>query len=64
MIRSVLRAKSAGFSGNMKGDGTLLGAVLVMGSREQGIIYQYQAKEFGDHAPFPDIIAAINKIVV
>ena len=64
VIQSVLRARSAGFSGNMKGDGTLLGATLVVGAQEQGILFQYQAREFGDHAPLPDIAAAINNIVV
>jgi hypothetical protein len=58
----MLRAKSGGFSGNLEGDGTLLGASLVLGPGEQGILYQFQATEFGDHAPLQDIAAAIDSI--
>ena len=29
----------------IEGDGTLLGATLVLGSGEQGIVFQYQATE-------------------
>ena len=62
VIQSFLRARSDGFSGNFKGDGTQLGASLVLGPQEQGIIFQYQAKEFGDHAPLSDIARAIDSI--
>ena len=33
-----------------------------MGTLQQGILFQYQAREFGDHAPLHDMEAAINKI--
>ena len=62
VIESALRARSGGFSGNMEGDGTLLGGTVVMGTPQQGILFQYQAKEFGDHAPFEDIETAVSKI--
>ena len=62
VIQSYLRARSAGFSGNIKGDGTLLGGMLVVGPSDQGIVYQYQASEFGDHAPLSDIVTAIDKL--
>ena len=63
MIQSFLRARSGGFSGNIEGDGTLLGATLVVGSDEQGIVFQYQAMEFGDHASLHDIATAVENIV-
>ena len=62
MIQSGLRARSGGFSGNMEGDGTLLGASLVLGPGDQGIVFQYQASEFGDHAPLQNITAAVDSI--
>ena len=62
MIESFLRARSGGFSGNTEGDGTLLGGTLVMGTLQEGILFQYQAREFGDHAPLDDIEAAVGKI--
>ena len=58
----MLRARSGGFSGNLEGDGTLLGATLVLGPGEQGILYQYQATEFGDHAPLENITASVDRI--
>ena len=64
MVLSLLRARSGGFSGNMEGDGTLLGGTLVVGPRDQGILFQYQAKEFGDHAPLHDIATAVDNIAV
>ena len=62
VIQSFLRARSGGFSGNIEGDGTLLGATLVMGPGEQGILFQYQAIEFGDHASIDDISTVIENI--
>ena len=59
MILSGLRARSGG---NMEGDGTLLGASLVLGPGDQGIVFQYQASEFGDHAPLQNITAAVDSI--
>ena len=62
VIQSALRARSGGFSGNMEGDGTLLGATLVLGPKNQGVLFQYQASEFGDHAPLKNISNAVDKI--
>ena len=62
VVQSFLRARSGGFSGNVEGDGTLLGATLVLGSGDQGILFQYQAKEFGDHASLHNISTAVDAI--
>ena len=62
VVQSFLRARSGGFSGNVEGDGTLLGATLVLGSGDQGILFQYQAREFGDHAPLHNISTAVDAI--
>lgn len=51
-----------GYSGNFKGDGSLLGGVFVLGRGTQGILYEYREKEFGDHANISEILSAAKKI--
>ena len=46
----------------MKGDGTLLGSTLVVGPGDQGILFEYHSKEFGDHAELAEILEAVRKI--
>lgn len=36
--------------------------VYVIGPGEQGILFQYHEKEFGDHADLKDIMAAVESI--
>lgn len=57
------RAYRRGIHGNMKGDGTLLGSTLVVGRSDQGILYEYHSKEFGDNAAdIEKILEAAKKI--
>lgn len=62
VIRSFLNASLEGIRGNTKGDGTLLGSSLVVGPEDQGILYQYRSKEFGDRADVEDILKAVETI--
>ena len=62
VLKSAWRARSLGFTGNMEGDGTLLGSTLVVGPRDQGILFEYHSKEFGDHAEVADVLEAVKKI--
>lgn len=55
-------AYSSGVEGNIKGDGTILGSTLVVGPGDQGILYEYRAREFGDMADVQDVLKAIKKI--
>lgn len=55
-------AQSAGVTGNMKGDGTLLGSTLVVGPGEQGIIFQHRSREFQDRVNPQDILKAVGEI--
>ena len=51
------------FHGNLKGDGLLLGATLVIGEGEKpDIIYQHLSKEFGDNADPQTVLEAAKKI--
>lgn len=40
----------------------LFEGVYVIGPGEQGILFQYHEKEFGDHADLKDIMAAVENI--
>lgn len=53
-------ASSAGVSGNMKGDGTLLGSTLVVGAGDQGILFQHRSREFQDRVDPQDVLNAVR----
>ena len=36
--------------------------VFVIGPGEQGVLFQHQEKEFGDHADLKDVMAAVNNM--
>ena len=55
-------AHSSGISGNMKGDGSLLGSTLVVGSQDQGILYEHRSRVFGDRADPQQVLDAVKKI--
>jgi len=59
--KNIFRARGKGVEGNMKGEGRLLGGVFVIGPASSGILFEYQEKEFGDHANLTDIIAAVDQ---
>ena len=56
------RALNEQYQGNLKGEGRLLGGVLVIGPGETGVVYDYREKEFGDHAPVEEVVAAVKKM--
>ena len=56
------RAQNAGFHGNMDGEGRLMGGLFVVGSADQGVLFEYREKAWGDHADLKDVRAAIEKI--
>lgn len=60
--RSGWNAYSAGVKGNLKGDGTLLGSTLVIGPGDQGILFEYRSKDFGDKADVQEVLKAVKKI--
>eukprot|EP00795_Rhopilema_esculentum_P005329 gene5329-499_t len=60
--KSILRAKGKNISGNFAGEGRILGGLFVVSERK-GIVFQYDEKEFGDHADVKDVLAAAKKLV-
>lgn len=52
-------AKKAGVTNhNLNGEGLIMGGLLVMKPGDKGVQYQFQERNFGDHAPIEDVIAA------
>jgi len=52
-------AKKAGVTKhNLNGEGLIMGGLLVMKPGNKGVQYQFQERNFGDHAPIEDVIAA------
>jgi len=56
------RNKNAGFKGNLKGEGYILGGVLVMGKGDQGVIKDFREEVWGDHAPVEEVLKACKEI--
>ncbi|XP_066235514.1 large ribosomal subunit protein uL13m isoform X1 [Saccopteryx leptura] len=57
-----LRAWNGGFSGNLEGEGFILGGVFVVGPGEQGILLEHREKEFGDKVNPASVLEAAKKI--
>jgi len=60
--KNIFRAKQIGIEGNMKGEGRLLGGLLVIGPGDQGVIFEHREQVWGDHANLDDVLAACEKI--
>ncbi|XP_006163798.1 peroxiredoxin-like 2A isoform X2 [Tupaia chinensis] len=56
------RARSGGFSGNLEGEGFILGGVFVVGSGKQGVLLEHREKEFGDKVNLLAVLEAARKI--
>ncbi|XP_076980853.1 peroxiredoxin-like 2A isoform X1 [Tamandua tetradactyla] len=56
------RARNGGFSGNLEGEGFILGGVFVLGSGKQGILLEHREKEFGDKVNPVSVLEAARKI--
>ena len=57
-----LRARNSGYHGNMDGEGRLMGGLFVIGAGDQGVLFEYREKEWGDHADLKDVVEAVEKI--
>ena len=43
---------------NQNGEGLIKGGLFVMKPGSKGVQYQYQERQFGDHAPVDDVLNA------
>lgn len=60
--RNFFRAWDRGISGNLEGEGFILGGVFVVGSGRQGILLEHREKEFGDKVNVDSVLEAARKI--
>ncbi|KAK8401824.1 hypothetical protein O3P69_001137 [Scylla paramamosain] len=60
--QNLRRATSKGVEGNLKGDGSLLGSVFLLGPGSQGILYEHREREFGDHHNSTELLEALSKL--
>lgn len=56
------QAYQSGTAGNMKGDGTLLGGVFVIGPGNAGIVFEHREKYWGDYVEISDVLQAVKNI--
>jgi len=57
--KNVKSAQKAGVENyNIKGEGLIKGGLFVMKPGSKGVQYQYQERQFGDHAPVDDVLNA------
>jgi hypothetical protein len=59
MWRRIRKAKDAGVEGNLKGEGKILGGILLMGKGESGPKWIRTEKSFGNHATNEEILKSI-----
>jgi len=58
----IYAVKQKGIEQNFNGDGSLLGGVYVIGSGDQGILYEHREMDFGDHANMTEVMNAVKNI--
>eukprot|EP00903_Cladosiphon_okamuranus_P007674 g7439.t3 len=60
VIKNAKRASAKGVKGNLKGEGRLLGGLLVVGG--DGVAFEHREAVFGDHSSMDDIMAAVDSV--
>lgn len=62
VLKNFQRAWKNGFTGNLDGEGFILGGVFVIGSEKQGILLEHREMEAGDKVNVTAILEAAGKI--
>ncbi|XP_015685806.1 peroxiredoxin-like 2A, partial [Protobothrops mucrosquamatus] len=60
--RNFWRAWRSGYTGNLDGEGVILGGVFVIGPGRQGLLLEHREKEFGDKVSRDAVLDAVKKI--
>ncbi|KAM7170721.1 peroxiredoxin-like 2A isoform 3-T3 [Macrochelys suwanniensis] len=60
--QNFLRAWKNGYSGNLEGEGFILGGVYVIGAGKQGVLLEHREREFGDKVNLQSVLEAAEKI--
>merc|ERR1712070_325410 len=61
IISKILKATSAGFAGNLDGDGWTMGGLLLVS--KQGVAYEYHETDFGERADPEDVVQAVKRLM-
>ncbi|TPX36139.1 hypothetical protein SmJEL517_g01535 [Synchytrium microbalum] len=56
---NIKRAQDAGYTGNLVGEGTILGGLII--ASKDGVEYEYPEMSWGDHAPIDAVLKALEK---
>jgi len=57
---NIIRASVGGFKGDMKGEGKLMGGLVVVGPGDQGVLFTFREEVVGDHANPEDVMTAVR----
>lgn len=60
--KDIKRCEANGVKGDLKGEGMKLGGVWVIGSSNQGVLFQHNEKEWGDIVLNDAVLDAVEKI--
>ncbi|KAG9133521.1 hypothetical protein Leryth_019446 [Lithospermum erythrorhizon] len=61
-IANFKRAKATGVQQNFNGEGEIKGGLFILGKGKTGIAYQFIERNFGDWAPFSEVIEICNQL--
>ncbi|KAL5723362.1 hypothetical protein ACHQM5_006771 [Ranunculus cassubicifolius] len=61
-IANYKRAKAMGLEQNFRGEGEIKGGLFIVGSGKRGIAYQFIERNFGDWAPFAEVIEICSRL--
>jgi len=59
---NLIRSYRRGTQGNLDGDGTILGAVYVIGPGDKGVVYEHREGTFGDNVDVDLVLEAARKL--
>ncbi|ORZ34769.1 hypothetical protein BCR44DRAFT_132011 [Catenaria anguillulae PL171] len=62
VLSRMSKAKKSGLDFNTKGDGTILGGLVLMAPGDGGVVYEYAEREFGDHAPLEVVLEKCKEL--
>jgi len=59
---NIIRSRRLGTEGNLKGDGSILGAVYVIGPGDKGVVYEHREGTFGDNVNVTEVLNAAKEL--
>jgi hypothetical protein len=63
-IKRYRESQKSGLEGNLQGDGSILGGLLLMKPGNEGIWYEYPERDFGDHVRLVILFPFVSKVYI